>query len=473
MAYDATILTGSDTVAVEPISLQFLNNHEQVALDNAGHADVIESDRELSTALEDSCQLDELGEALESLASRGALTTPDIQKLVAVQLEILNKRYPGHVDALPAHESLDRIDRRELTLALENVVTETIKSMWEKIKAMFANFYKTIKTWFMKAFDGAAKLKKQAESLKAKAENMEGSPKDSTFDMGGTRYLCLNGKPATANDIVTGTQNISEITVTYMGKSAEDYNNLSPSLEKLFNETLDVALKMKSAEPDSEDKSSEQFKPMLKADGSAQISQEGTNKLVNYIITEVWQIAKDLKFDLNKAIEGDKRWDEKLHVYRYPKDLLGDKMFVMVSATPKVASLEDYQELRNGFKFTAENIKDGDIEIEDKGTYQTAQTGQVISICDATIEACNVMSKYRMLFDERAKGTERLMKDMENAASRATNLKGPGKQHINASIKTTMSIIKSYQTGETKWAKYALGTLNKAIVYSRNSLAKY
>ena len=158
MAYDASFLTGSDSTAVDPISSNYHHNEQAIAALNDEHIIIQIDDGKLINAMEAYDQTVELSSALKDSARRGEKMNDSSYRLLKISLGKIIKKSKIGFDDLPAMESLDKNTQRELTIVMENVVTDAIKNIWEKIKNTFIAMHNKIKTWFIRAFDGAVKL---------------------------------------------------------------------------------------------------------------------------------------------------------------------------------------------------------------------------------------------------------------------------------------------------------------------------
>lgn len=485
MAYDAAFLTGSDTRPVDPISSDFYDNELETAKLNSDALIITQDERTLGHALESFDQMADIALIMESNVRQGRSLSSSLYRILNIEMKSAARLTKAALDPLPAFESLDHMSPRELSIAMEGVVGEFLKDVWEKIKQAYLKVHNGIKAWFIKAFDGAGRLKKQAEALKSKAEGMMNSEiKNKSFESSGVKHLNVKGKPANPQQIVQGVGEITTITDKLLGKTAESYNNMFRDIEGALNSTIITAKNMKdsngdkdTSEPNYSTEKTE-FSPVgVGAAKASPKSDSTTNKLLVQIVNDFFKAAKEVGIVTNSSaeIKGDPRWNpEKQYAWRYPKDLLGDIMLVCQSATQGApTTIESYSQLKKAFKISPEPIQEKPRELEDNGTWITADTNSIISIAESTVQCCDTIHKYRQLFDVREKNTGELVKKMNQLVSSNANLKGAGQRHIKESISTTLSIVQNLQNGETRWAKYAFSVLNKSIVYCRNSLKQY
>lgn len=495
MAYDASFMTGSETRPVDPIGIGFHHNDQEIADLNGEHHVIHLTEGMLNQALESFDQATDLSGQLHASVRRGEKLSNTSYLLLKTSLKRVVRKSNAALDPLPAMESLDPYTQRELTMVMENVVTETIKNIWEKIKSTFIAMHNKIKTWFIKAFDGAGKLKNQATALKAKAEGLStATAKNNQFDMSGVKFLNLNGKIPNAQEIGQGIELINSITGILLGKNADSYNNLFKQIEAGLKTTLEQAKNMKDStiekpgekEGGATPKIAEAFNGSITDEKSAPGSvtnASGTslqdngqaNKLTSEIFGGFFTLAKNAGIDVATGKElKDNRWEGgKLFAYRNPKDFLGGIMLVAAFPAGGPDTIESYADFKSGFKIAPEPIVNPPKELDDNGSFITAPIALIISICENVISACDALMNYKLLFEARDKNTGNLMKQMEQAVSSNGGVKGVGEKHIQNTISATVAIIKKQQDGETRWAKYAFSVLNKSIVYCRNSLAQY
>lgn len=494
MAYDASFLTGSHERPVDPISTGYLHNDQEISELENGHTILVMDGNKLNLAIESFDQNIELGNMLHQNIRRGQVLSASMYRILNLELKQTTKRSSVAFDPLPAMESLDHMHPRELVIAMENVVTDTIKSIWETIKNTFINLHNKIKTWYIKAWDGSARLMKQAEALKAKAEGMAASsPRETSFEMSGVKFLNINGKIPSPQDIGKGVAEIEKISSQLLTTTAEKYTNLFPKIEEVLKEAIEQARHMKDSDASTPDPNNPPKQQSIgdafngagnnAAAGSTSTDSTGNtvtltgkqNKLLVEIVKEWEAAAKACNVNMSNAIQNDTRFEAgKIVAYRNPLDLLGSIMLVAAFPVPPDAqTIESYGAFKAGFKISPEPILAQPKEVDDNGTFQTAQTALVVNICENVMSACDVFLKYKLLYDARDKATGNLMKQMEGYVSANSNLKGPGQKHMNNSISATVACVKKMNDGETRWSKYAMSVLNKAIVYCRTSLNQY
>lgn len=496
MAYDSAISRFSDRPDPEGRDhfQVFYHNPDQSILDNQINQRFIDEEGQvLERAMEAADDMDGFRIALESSNRAGDLLSQSAYNILRKQMKSICKKNKVAYDELPAMESFDHMSKRELSMAMENVVTETLKGIWEKIRDTFIGLHNKIKDWYIKAWDGSARLKKQAEAIKTRVENMgAAAPKNPTFEMAGVKALNIGYKVPSAAEIVKGCQSIYNYSTSLLSKTPESYTKLFPNLEQAVKETVEAAKSMSGSTNEKDDKGNPKAgignsfggtagEQLGATTGSAE--NVGTGK-INKVIE---QLNKDFKESIKAlnipnsgpTLKDDGRYNKNATVMarRNPEILPGNCMLVGISPATmegnNVITSSMYIGLRDAFKIGVAQIEEKPREIDDNGTFNTASVAEMASICDSVIQSCDIFLNYRLLYDARDKATGSLMKQMDQLVSSNGNLTGPGQTHMKNTVNTTVKIVKNLNDSETQWSKYSMQVLNKAIVYCRNSISQY
>lgn len=497
MAYDSAISRFSDRPDPEGRDhfQVFYHNPDQSILDNQINQRFIDEEGQvLERAMEAADDMDGFRIALESSNRAGDLLSQSAYNILRKQMKSICKKNKVAYDELPAMESFGHMSKRELSMAMENVVTETLKGIWEKIRDAFISMHNKIKDWYIKAWDGAARLKKQAEGIKARADGMgTATPKNTSFEMAALKSLNIGYKVPSPADLIKGCQEIASISTTLLAKTPESYNKIFPGLEQSVKETVEAAKTMQGSTNEKDENGvnkanignsfggSTAGENLGQSSGSVEnIGNGKTNKVIEQLYKEFKETAKLVKIpDNGKGLEGDERYNKNAMIVarRNPAILPGNCMLVgTFPATLEVSNgitNEMYAGLRDAFKIGVAQIEAKPREIDDKGTFNTLTPAEISTICDSTIQTCDVFTSYRLLYDARDKATGSLMKQMDSLVASQGNLTGPGQSHIRNTVNTTVKIVKNINDSETQWSKYSMQVLNKAIVYCRQSFSQY
>lgn len=496
MAYDSAFTRTDTTLDPEGrdrFQAYYFNNEQNILDDTINRRVIDEEGRILERAMEDADHLDNLRVALEDSNRVNDLLTNSAYNILRKQLKRAANKNGVPYDDLPAMESFGHMSKRELSMAMENVVTETIKGIWEKIRDTFISLHNKVKDWFIKAWSGAARLKKQAEALKARTESMgAAAAKNATFEMQGVKALNIGYKIPSVGEIVKGVQDIYNITVNAMSKNPDTYTKLFPNLEQSLKETVESAKTMAGSTNEKDDKGNPKATIGNSFGGSAGAELGATststsnvatgkiNKVIEQLHKDFKEAAKSLGIpDSGKGLDADERFNKNDTVImrRNPAVYFGNCMIVgSFPATLEASNAitpEMYSVLRDAFRVQVTPIDPKPKELDDKGTFNTASGTEIASICDSVVQSCDVFLNYKLLYEARDKATGSLMKQMENLVSSQGNLSGPGQTHVKNTVSTTVKIAKNLNDWEAQWGRYAMQVLNKAIVYCRTSISQY
>ena len=496
MAYDSgfsRFSSSPDPEGRDRFEVFHYNNDQSILDQNLAHRAIDEDGRILEMAVESSDHLDGLRIALEDSNRVNDLLTQSAYNILRKQLKAISKQNKVAYDDLPAMESMDHMSKRELSMAMENVVTETIKGIWQKIRDTFIGLHNKIKDWYIKAWDGAALLKKQAEGMKARVDSMGSSPpKEAAFEMQGLKALNIAGKVPSVAEVVKGVQDIYAITVAALSKNPETYTKLFPNLEQSLKETVEAAKTMAGSTNEKDDKGADKATIGNSFGGTAgeelgatstsssNVATGKINKVIEQLFKDFKTAAKSLGIpDNGKGLESDERFNKNITVTmrRSPTVYLGNCMIVgsfpATLETGNVISPEMYNVLRDAFKVQITPIEAKPREFDDKATFSTASVTEISAICDSVIQSCDIFVAYRLMYESRDKATGSLMKQMDQLVNSQGNLSGPGQTHVKNTVNTTVKIMKNLNDWETQWSRYSMQVLNKAMIYCRNSIAQY
>lgn len=477
---------------VNPLSLGYHHNDQEV-LNNVETFRTIDQDgQRFDLILESSDHATEMSNFMQASVKQGDPLSDSMYRMLGIEMKALTNNTGTPFDALPALESLDgQMSRRDLMIAMENVVTEAIKGMWEKLRDAFLAIHKKIKDWYIKAWDGSVRLSKQAEALKARAEQLNTPAKEPSFEMGGVKLLSIGGRVPEPTGLIQALGNMWSVSSVILSKTADQYNKTFEMMKPALDALIDQAKKMKGSDStpdvngnakvgmgDAFDGVSSHVNgkgaAITNPTGGENISNGELNKLIHMLDDGIGEAMKDIGID--KELQ-DTRWSkEGISVKRSNADYPGG--FMLVYTTPvdiagKALTIADYTSLKSAYTFTVASIDNPAKEIDDKGTFKTLNSTEIINICDNVIAQCKAFLDYKLLYEQRDRVTETLVKQMEQHANSTNNLVGVGATHVKNSIQTTMALIKKLNGGEAAWCKYTMQVLNKSISYCKASLAQY
>lgn len=122
--------------------------------------------------------LDEVADTLEETEQEGG-ADPVTAKVAEVAIEAIYARLNiPRKSTVSVEDFADATGRIRATRISVEEVRETVRKIWEGIKALFKRVVEWVQTALTKLFDSAEKVKARAEKIKKAAEGATGKPKD-------------------------------------------------------------------------------------------------------------------------------------------------------------------------------------------------------------------------------------------------------------------------------------------------------
>ena len=151
------------------------------------HAEAESAEVEVDEAAHEHEAVEQTAEAVESFlvasiearqagqywsAQTAAMTERGLQAVVMATGGNGNFR----VRQLSGENFSDRRDAESAMISFENAVTDMLKNLWQKLKDMLKKIYRKVRDFFIKHFSAVGMLKKRAEAIKKKAQNLDKAP---------------------------------------------------------------------------------------------------------------------------------------------------------------------------------------------------------------------------------------------------------------------------------------------------------
>jgi hypothetical protein len=133
----------------------------------------------IEEAQDSSEQLEEVAAGLESMIEAGRGLSADAAMFAHQAAGFATRKF-GIAAPMPSMESFSTGASGQFaqTKASLEGIKETIQKIWNWIKAQFAKLRGHIKDFWLKTFDGAARLKKRADAMAKKASSVTGAAKE-------------------------------------------------------------------------------------------------------------------------------------------------------------------------------------------------------------------------------------------------------------------------------------------------------
>lgn len=373
------------------------------------------------------------------------------------------------------------VNPKDLMMHFEDSVGDTIKNLWAKMRQGFINSFNKIKTWYIKAFNGAARLGNKAKALSTQAQAKQGQLKSETIEMSGIKTLGVNGKAPDSNGFAQSIATLSSITQAVLGVSAPYYNKVANVLVDGTKKLIEDAQAAAPAEAPAGTDTTQAASP---ARGTADFALSGgKNPALAAIGDEVGKLIQAFGKDLDVWTEAaaDPRFKDQaandkglgVDFYRTKSPLPGDKMFVItLPKRDEASTASSIADFKKAFTGKVESIAPEPKEMEDRGQFRTLTPSQVAGICDNIVTACKTAFDYKLLFAERDKAFQTLGKELDRAVAAADKLQGGALTFVKSNVSATTTIFGQINNVEGRWYRYSMGVFSKATDYCQASLSQ-
>ena len=191
------------------------------------------------TAME---SLDTLADVVTKSLESGGLSSP-----ASIVLTTSLNSLVGTTRVVPALESFDCDRLMSTEIALEGVGS-AIKDLWEAIKKALVGMWESLQKFMQKVFAAGPGIVSKAEALLKKLDNVDGSPKEKTVDLGEKGlHAQLDGKPGSPKDVSNLEKNMRLYTNKIHKDGLKVVKDLEGAVKSLSKdkEVLSVARHMK------------------------------------------------------------------------------------------------------------------------------------------------------------------------------------------------------------------------------------
>lgn len=416
-------------------------------------ADEIEASEKLDGESEG---IAEVEEHVEEMVQEGRSLDPVAAKLLQLNLKkLVGKRHA--MATVPAHESADlsRNGLREFTRTAHEGIKDTLKQFWEAIKAQFRKMFVKIKSWMVKTFSGAKKLKERAERLQEKANSTVGTIEDKTFNFGQAKAIAVNG---TFND---------------PGKSLKSLEKAASLIEEIV-----VALKKNNVEDAIEEFVNDVKKSITLHNGNYKAS----DKCLTDLDKSFAEFGKkeEVPGDVGNVENFKKQYGELKETDVTGIFGLPGGRAVITSKANEVGNDNDLEVIikkvksvkivLGNDKYTPKEISDGDVK--------TLTTSQIDKVCDSVIEIASAIYTYEKNWAERDKFMTRVEKEVDNVVKdivgdmdKDTEDAGKKERIVRSFASTATGTARRKVNFEAQLCTYGLTTGNAFLNYAERSLA--
>lgn len=155
---------------------------------------------EVEDAVQDGETLEGIGEVAAAAVESGEGLAPETAEVASIAIESIRNKL-GFDTSFRVVQSLESFGnsntKMSATRAVVEGISDTIKSIWNAVKAAAIRVWDMLKNFFLKLFNSAAGLAKHIASLRDRARNLPAGvkPKEKTLKISGTaRAFSVKGK---------------------------------------------------------------------------------------------------------------------------------------------------------------------------------------------------------------------------------------------------------------------------------------
>jgi hypothetical protein len=453
-------------------------------------AEVAEEEEALADLTTDADQTEDLQGAVE-VATNGGEEAMSAESAAWVRLALhqITGKYGITSDVMPSLESFGGSSgRRAATRATLEGISDFLKKIWNAIKAQIQKVWAYMKNWYLKVLDAAPRLKKKAEAVSKRSENMTGSPESKDVS-GPLKQLHIDGKAPDGSLLAAKFKKISETLELGLGsKTASGYESTFEKFEKAINDIAEKDAKdvaktdgLTGHQRAATAESFTSFVMSLEAGGSGVLlDADGkptglqTAPVVNEIMTPVvQQQASTVTSATNTKPPSSGKKNDRFGVgttCNEPEELPGGKASFILDAAEPTSAVERSRHLGN--KFT--DFKEKPKEVDASGDFKTLNSSHIQSICDSIVEICDHIIDYKKAWEKRDKYTAKMKSSVDKAVSNADKEKADD-QNSEAAIKIKRSAVRDIAKGlHNTWSKgssYESAIINYGISVSRAALS--
>lgn len=436
---DDQSLAGGEEQTVDTGAQELLEVNEVAAEIDQTHEAVAE-------AQESTDQLEEVAAALESMIEAGRGLSADAARFAHQSVSFATRKF-GIATPMPAMESFSTGASGQFgqTKASLEGIKETIQKIWTWIKSQLAKLRAHMKDFWLKTFDGAARLKKRAEAMMKKAEGVSGAAKETQVTVSADLVgkLHVGGK---LGDIAAELAGFKTVTDALLGKVTEE----------MVKGAEECSTAIKGISFDSTEKLNDGISKYLV--GRAKVSNAGK------------QVA-------NKDASGEKAhaWvkGEGMTASR-TEELIGGSAVYFFAAGGDATGIDG---LKADAKTSGKVLAVAEKAPETKETKVTTLSGGAVSkICEEVMGIAASVEAFRRNFDAQEKAKDSFVsagKHVESEAAKAEKLDADGQKLASAFVRAINSVPGMIDQPAQKLAQYTVSTLNSVLNFAQLHLNQY
>lgn len=358
-------------------------------------------------------QVGDIKEEVE-LSQESALTPVAAHLLRQSLANLTGKAYAAN--RLPAMESLSSRQNgvEAKRIALEGI-GQTLKDFWTAIKNQVNKFWNSTKQWYVKTLDGSNKLIARAKALDEKANTIQGTAKEKSFEVPGSSLIAINYQVKDANALIKGLEVLkSLLDGNLINVSKDNSSNKANGLIDSIRNSMHKARNRATAE------TGEKEDPIAQMDQFLSLylkEEQGANPVKPDLTTEIPNTD-----EIFKQIVGSNGGQFKLIA---SEQASGNRRLYQVEQT-SLAEGDNLLSMLKNLRVTFGPMNAKPKEMDEHAELQTLNSGQISKIADIVGSMGEEILKFKKEFEARdryynamIKGLDQIAKEMEGAITQA------------------------------------------------------
>jgi hypothetical protein len=156
-------------------------------------------------------------------------------KYVTLAVEHITSEFAGDIKLVPSVEAFGGpVSRQEATLTLEANIAEVGKQIMAHLKELWGKFMAALKSMWEHLFGAASVLERDAGKLEARANALQGEPREKTIDLGPLAHrVAIGDKVPTSLKDVLSFMKLGELKTA--AEKALDESEISAAIQKMVD----------------------------------------------------------------------------------------------------------------------------------------------------------------------------------------------------------------------------------------------
>ena len=427
------------------------------------HAEAESAEVDVDEATQEHEAIEQTAEAVESFlvasiearqagqywsAQTAAMTERGLQAVVTASGGNGNFR----VRQLSGENFSDRRDAESAMISFENAVTDMLKNLWQKLKDMLKKIYRKVRDFFTKHFSAVGMLKKRAEAIKKKAQNLDRVPGSKKITFPNLANMHIKGAPPSADEVSSAMGNYTSMLETAS----------SNKMASKYEETLD---KVTDA---------------IDTDADADMSDASLTSIIDGVTTFMnanpASSTNSTEFvELVKKAVGSGANDVLKTTALMPGNVVMATIGTAAGGNAQSGAsktLNDAVDILSNSRFVITNVSDKSPTIKTDKEVSPYTVAQIIDIATQTVEFCETSLQFKNAYEKYEKYNDRFIAKMDKIANSRNGNDGSADQErdrtklaraASAYVRNNINWIKSINSHGVRTGSGGLNMCNASL----------